>query len=518
MAKEKNPLSSENTLNESISPWKIIIADDDRDIHLITQAVLTHFEFEGRGLRFISAYSGEETKKAVRENPDTAVILLDVVMETDDAGLKVAQYIREELGNQFIRIILRTGQPGQAPEMRVIQDYDINDYKEKTELTANKLFTTVIASIRNYRDLIHLEKSRGIILQNQRGLKLIIESYAEIFEMRSYKDFSRLVLEKALGILHDYFPGNEVSLDGFNGQWQGDKLFITAGTGKFQYLDGDALSQVLEEGEWSAIKKALDQSMVVFAPGIFAGGYKTSKGQRGVLFLSGFSTAVAHLEQLMQIFMANLSIAYENIFLEQEIIDTQAEVVNTLGEVVETRAQETARHVKRVGELSYILAKKFGFCEEEALLLKQVAPMHDVGKIGIPDLLLTKPGKLTSAEFDAMKHHAQIGYEILKKSDRQVLKAAAIIAHEHHEKYDGSGYPQGLSGEEIHPYSRIVALADVFDALTHKRPYKEAWSMEKALQYLGEQKGRHFDPRLIEVFFENLDEMLKVNELYKDED
>lgn len=518
MSNEKTLLSPENKRKDNSFPWKIIIADDDRDIHLITQAVLTHFQFEGKGLEFISTYSGEETKKAVRDNPDAAVILLDVVMETDDAGLKVAQYIREELGNQFIRIILRTGQPGQAPEMRVIQDYDINDYKEKTELTANKLFTTVIASIRNYRDLLHLANSREIILQNQQGLKMIIDSYAEIFETRSYKDFSRLVLDKALGIFESFFMSQEVSLDGFNAHWAEERIVISAGTGKFQYLDGEQLIQVLEDGEWNAVKKALEHSVAVFDSGIFAGGYKTSKGQRGVLFLSGLFQLGSHQEQLMEIFMANLSIAYENIFLEQEIIDTQAEVVNTLGEVVETRAQETARHVKRVGELSYILAKKYGFCEEEALLLKQVAPMHDVGKIGIPDLLLTKPGKLTTEEFDSMKHHAQIGYEILKKSERQVLKAAAIIAHEHHEKYDGSGYPQGLSGEEIHPYSRIVALADVFDALTHKRPYKEAWSLEKALQYLGEQKGRHFDPRLIEVFFENLDEMLKVNELYKDED
>ena len=167
---------------ESESPgeekvWKVMIVDDDEEVHAVTKMVLGDFIFLGKSLTFVSAYSGEAAKQRLQENPDTAVILLDVVMETEDAGLQAARYIREELKNSFVRIILRTGYPGQAPERSVIIDYDINDYKEKTELTAQKLHTTLIAALRSYRDL-------KIIDGNRQGLQKIIEAsplYLQIY-------------------------------------------------------------------------------------------------------------------------------------------------------------------------------------------------------------------------------------------------------------------------------------------------------------------------------------------------
>lgn len=202
--------------------------------------------------------------------------------------------------------------------------------------------------------------------------------------------------------------------------------------------------------------------------------------------------------------------------LNEEIINTQKEVVYTMGEIAETRSKETGKHVQRVANYSQLLARKAGMDEKETDLLKLASPMHDVGKVGIPDAILNKPGKLTDKEFEVMKTHAQLGYDMLKHSNKPILQTAAIVALEHHEKYDGSGYPRGLKGEQIHIYGRITAVADVFDALGSERVYKKAWEDEKIFALLKEQSGKHFDPKLIELFFENLDEIFAIREKYKE--
>lgn len=206
---------------------------------------------------------------------------------------------------------------------------------------------------------------------------------------------------------------------------------------------------------------------------------------------------------------------YELIELNKEIEATQKEIIFTMGFVGETRSKETANHVIRVSEYSYILAKGYGLNDEECENILTSSPMHDIGKVGIPDSILNKPAKLTEDEFEVMKTHAELGYEIFKGSQRELLKAAAIIAHEHHEKWDGTGYPRALKGENIHIFGRIVALADVFDALGTKRVYKDAWDMEDILKYLENEKGKQFEPKLIDIFFNNLDAILEIKERYK---
>ena len=202
--------------------------------------------------------------------------------------------------------------------------------------------------------------------------------------------------------------------------------------------------------------------------------------------------------------------------LNDEIIDTQKEVVFTMGAIGETRSKETGNHVRRVAEYSKLLALKYGMKEEEAELLKQASPMHDIGKVGIPDEILNKPAQLTQDEFTKMKEHTKIGYEMLKSSSRSIIKIAAIVAIEHHEKYDGTGYPNNLKGEDIHIYGRITALADVFDALGSNRCYKDVWSDEKIFDFLKKEKGKQFDPKMIDIFFENINHFLEIRDRYKD--
>ena len=202
--------------------------------------------------------------------------------------------------------------------------------------------------------------------------------------------------------------------------------------------------------------------------------------------------------------------------LHNELEATQREIIYTMGEIGETRSKETGYHVKRVAEYSKLLALKAGLSIEEAELLKMASPMHDIGKVGIPDSILHKPARLTTEEYTIMKEHAKIGYDLLKNSSRELLRTSALVSHEHHERWDGKGYPRGLKAEQIHIYGRITAICDVFDALAHERPYKKAWELEKILKLFEEEKGNHFDPNLVEIFINSLDEFLEIKNEYLD--
>ncbi|EDZ63116.1 response regulator receiver (CheY-like & PAS domain) modulated metal dependent phosphohydrolase [Sulfurimonas gotlandica GD1] len=206
----------------------------------------------------------------------------------------------------------------------------------------------------------------------------------------------------------------------------------------------------------------------------------------------------------------------EFVKLHTELEDTQKEVIHRMGEVGETRSKETGYHVKRVAEYSKLLALLSGLGDKNSELLYSASPMHDIGKVGIPDSILLKPGKLDEYEWNIMKTHSKLGYNILKKSKRKILKAAAIVAYSHHEKWNGNGYPNKLVGEKIHIFGRITAVADVFDALGSDRCYKKAWELDKILELFKEERGKHFDPKLVDLFLENLDKFLEIRDKFQD--
>ena len=204
------------------------------------------------------------------------------------------------------------------------------------------------------------------------------------------------------------------------------------------------------------------------------------------------------------------------VMFHEELEYTQKEIIYKMGEIGESRSKETGFHVKRVAEYSKTLALLAGLDEKEADLLYSASPMHDIGKVAIPDSILKKPGKLDEDEWVVMRSHSEIGYRILNESQRPLLKAAAIVSYTHHEKWDGTGYPNSIAAEEIHIYGRITAIADVFDALGSDRCYKKAWDMEKILNLFREEKGKHFDPKLTELFLDNIDEFITIRDMYTD--
>jgi putative two-component system response regulator len=200
----------------------------------------------------------------------------------------------------------------------------------------------------------------------------------------------------------------------------------------------------------------------------------------------------------------------------QKVIKGEYETLDVLSNVAEYRDEDTHNHTKRVALYSKLLAKEAGLDEEMQDLIYHASPLHDVGKVAIPDAILLKQGRLNDAEFTVMRTHAKIGYEMLSGFENKYLKAGATIALTHHEKFDGSGYPNGLKGDEIDIMGQIVAITDVFDALTSRRPYKEAWPVEKAFDLLKEESGRHFSPFLVDIFLHNKDEVLNIKAQYKD--
>jgi len=504
-----SPSPSDGNTQE-IHPWRILVVDDDPDVHRVTRYALRDVTVEGAPLIILTAHSAEEGFQILSRERDVGLALLDVVMEEEDAGLKLIKRIRGELGNQAIRIVLRTGQPGSAPEREVVASYDINDYKEKSELTANKLYTLVHSALRSYRDIRSLER-------NRMGLEKIIDATADMFEPRSVDRFANGVFEQMAALLHldtdvVYCSGDSRLLT----RLTGGKLRIVAASGEYASQVGRSIEDALPPKliqrfkECCASRRSFhgDGSLTVYCPG--------GSEECNIVHIDGIDGFDDIDMALVDVFARNIGVALHNLLLRIESETNQREVSLLLGETIEARSRETGNHVRRVAKCSRILGEGVGLTERELELLETAAPLHDVGKIAVPDAVLDKPGPLNDDERALMREHAAVGWKLLSRQGRPVFQVAAMVAREHHEKWDGTGYPRGLRGEEIGVFGRIVAVADVFDALLSARCYKRAWSLDRAVAHMREERGRHFDPRLVDVLLDRLDDILAVRDTYPD--
>jgi len=478
-------------------PWKILIVDDEKDVHAATRLAIKDIRYKDRSLELLSAYSAAEGYEAMRRHRDIALVLLDVVMETDDAGLDLVNRIRYELHNQIARIVLRTGQPGQAPEQKVILEFDINDYKTKTELTVQKLFTTVISSLRAYENLLSIEK-------NRQGLGKILEGAADFYQMLSLREFSSGVL-KQIGVILD------IGMDGMlcvikSGNAEFDML---AATGIYATLDAGFEGQErLAETIHAAFRQKTNVSLNSFDALYF-------NSRNGREFVMHFTpcTPLDGIEcALLELFCQRLSAAYDNLHLYGQLRMSQEATVVALADLAEYRDQDTGEHVLRVQKLTDAIALELTAMNvypdelnrEVMDMIGMAAILHDVGKVGTPDHILFKPGKLDPQERVIMEHHATIGAQILLKASRMVkgtsyLSLGSQIAGGHHEHFDGNGYPLKQKAGEIPLPARIVAVVDVFDALLNKRPYKEPWSMPDTMSYIKGRSGTQFDPHVVDA-------------------
>jgi response regulator RpfG family c-di-GMP phosphodiesterase len=495
------------TTPQPAAGWKVLIVDDEPEVHQVTRLVLGGFRFESRPLEFLSAHSAEEAREMMRAHPDVAVMLLDVVMETEHAGLDVVRAVREQLGNRQVRIVLRTGQPGQAPEQDIISVYDINDYKEKTELTAQRLSTTLFAALRAYRDLMTIEASKA-------GLERVLRATADVFSQRDGRSFAASVLEQLPQLARN--GGATLLCRVEHGAGSQYRYPITLASPEHGEMVGRNAEQVLPLPRMESLHRALRKRRHVFADDHYVLHFTDSEERESLLYV-GEAPALGEVDRkLVEVFCANVSIAFENLHLNQELLDSQLEMIWLLAGAAETRSRETANHVKRVGLLSELLARAYGLDAKSAEALRLAAPLHDIGKIGIPDAILNKPGAHTPEEAAIMRSHARLGSQLLASSRRPLLQLASQICLQHHENWDGSGYPNNLKGEDISLEGRIVALADVFDALGSARCYKDPWTLVRIRGFISDQVGRKFDPRLVTLLYDNWDEAESLRQRFPD--
>lgn len=494
---------------DEVGYWKVLIVDDEPEVHAITKLALNDFTLNGRALTFMSAFDGEEAKRVLRAHNDIAVVLLDVVMESDDAGLRVADYIRNDLENHFTRIILRTGQPGQAPEKDVIINYDINDYKSKTELTAQKLFTVIIAALRSYRDIIAIEEARA-------GLEKIIDASADLFSSRSLEGFMRGLIQQLASILggakNAAYITSAVALP--KPVSQAGEMYIFAGNGEYAGKEGYRLKDSLNEFEYKLCQDALQQQQVVYAEEHLVAYCRSDKNHGSLLFLTGLPRPVNDIDKrLVQKFTENVQLAFDNLLDSAELNETHHEIVQRLGDAMDSRETDEY-HAQRLNHMSELLARLAGMPEAEIQQLLTALPLHNVGNSFVPYSLLNKNAPLTSEEYHEIQKHAEFGYRIFKDSKRPIIRLAAQLARHHHERWDGMGYPDGLAGNNVSLQSRILAILDAYDALRNKRSYKPAWSLEETVDTLKNAAGKQFDPALVDLFLKHIDRFEVIQSQY----
>lgn len=498
----ENPVAAGTVSNR---PWLILIVDDDPEVHAMTRLVMKKFTYRGRAVQFLSAYSAEEAMQVLRSDPGIAIILLDVVMETDDAGLRLVPRIRQELRNEQVRIILRTGQPGQAPEDDVIHGYDINDYKAKTELTAQKLGTATVAALRSYEHITELMRSR-------QGLERIVEASSSLFNLRAMDRFTDAVLRELARVL-------DLPLDGLvcvpRGSARQDAQ-IMAGAGRHAAMVGMPLAQSVEAGLRDKIMEVLrtrshhydDRDLVLWL--------RTSDGRDAAVCLHVGRPLDGLERKLAEVLGTKVAIGFDNLHLYEQMKRAHKASVIALAGMAEYKDPDGGGdHVLRlsrlVTEIAFALRSQPGrqeLIDDEFLdLIAMGAMLYDIGMVGVPDRVLTKQGPLDEDERRLMEMHCERGAQILEKASRMVegsnyLSFGALIARHHQERWDGSGYPQGLKGEAIPLAARIVAVADVYDALTHRRSWREAAPLADALRVIEQGAGSQFDPAVVEAFFQ----------------
>lgn len=488
----------EEDLPQTLGSWKVLIVDDEPEIHTVTKLAFSDFVFQDRNIEFISALSGADAKRLVKEHDDIAVVLLDVVMETDDAGLRVADFIRNDAQNYFTRIILRTGQPGQAPEREVIVNYDINDYKSKTELTAQKLFTVVISALRSYRDIINVELSR-------KGLEQVIESSTQLFNISSMDAFMDSLVQQ-MASMHDS---------------QIEVAYLTTRIPKSKDLhDHIAYTRSADSGDMKVLPaiqaltdkaseisvEALKNQKLVLRDGVMVGFCNAHSFNGALLVLSGLPTALESNDQrLLEIFAKNVQAAFEKIQLAQTIESNQKNILQQAGKSLECRLSG-GRHVQRVTLLCIRLGQIIGIPQSDLDVLSLAVRLHDIGSLVVPINLLTKSGDLTSDELNLIRRQIDEEVELLKEAQHPVLKTAALLAKEHNERWDGSGFPSKLAGEQIHEFTRVVDVVDMYDTLRGNCSESESLSKQQVVERLQSERGKQLDPEMVDVLLSNLDD------------
>ncbi len=455
-----------------------------------------------------------EDEQSIRENTKLLLETIFSNVQTAGNGLEGLNLYKESLFDIVITDIL-------MPEMN-----GVNMVKKIKEINPNQsIIITSACEDSNYLlELINLAVAQFILkpIQTEQLINILDEVVTHLYNQRKVNEFTAQLKQDLIHqttLLEQYKEVVDFATIVSKTDLNGKIIYVNE---QFIHTSGYSYDEIIEKGHKLLRHPDMSHEFyknlweTILSKRIWKGTIKNIN-KNGERYITE-TTIKPVLDEFGDI-IEFISISY-NITqlydLNEEIWQTQHEMLSLLGEVGETRSQETGNHVRRVAKYSKLLGELVGLDDEDIRLIYSAAPMHDIGKIGIADSILLKPGKLDPDEYTIMKTHSSIGYDILKHSNRPLLQAAAIIANEHHEKWDGTGYPNALSGEDIHIYGRIIALADVFDALSCERVYKKAWPIEKIIDFIFSERGRHFDPNLVNLFMDNIDQFTKISHEFAD--
>lgn len=431
-------------------PWKILLVDDEQDVLTVSEMALRGLTFERAKVELLTATSAAEAKQLFSKHDDIALAFVDVVMETDDAGLELVRWIREEQKDSQIRLVLRTGQPGSAPEETVIQKYEINDYKNKTELNAIRLKTSVLTALRAYRDI-------KIISSNKKKLEHVLNATETIlthskvngFLLAAYKELKSFIKQDNLSL------GVSIESNMPYSRPVQRQFYLTDNN---TFAEGDAIPEVQKMLSGVTIENP-DRPMVYMEDAHYVHYMKINEFESVTLVFDFASSISRGVKNLLPHFTSNFVLVFESLRAKNEVQEVQQQLMLMLSEAIETRSKETGAHVLRVALICEYIAKKLGLSEKHVEIIKHSAPMHDLGKIGVPERILHKPGPLDDEEWAVMKTHPEMGHKLLSKLNYGIPQMGAMVSLSHHEKWNGSGYPNGTSGTDIPLEGRLMAIA-----------------------------------------------------------
>lgn len=554
----RNESSPKTKLAAVPEPWKIFIIDDDDEVHKITRMVLGSLMFEERPVVFLHSYSSEQALEIFRANPDIAVALVDVVMDTDDAGLRLVEQVRSELGNSFVRLILRTGQAGLAPEREVVIRYDINDYKEKTELSSEKLCTAVISALRSYRDIIALESARL-------GMERMVTASEVLFRARTVFQFTEIVLSQALAVMGvSTSTALQREAKGLLVAKEGAYFVpgtICATTGSCRESSSEILASL--EQDTNSFRHNQEDCVNVEDRTVEML-VRSSYGDEFQLVIQLPRPAKKVEIWLLELFRLKANSALERLVQIEKTREAQRQAIRALAKIREQHTQQdhtsaysvrkrtdsasdlvaiagdnicsslqpgvdffcqlaiqaevttwgnperAAAHILRVSRYAYHLAKLYGADNEYCGAILRAARLHDIGNLFVSPYHYCAWSESDGTARSLATPHTTTGSQFLAENEQTTLsdtQLAVEIALHHHEAWDGRGYPAGLSGEKIPLSARIVAVSDFFDTATHgcAACEKPANRDDEVFEMLSMASGFLFDPKIVNLFVRNRD-------------
>lgn len=493
--------------------WQVLVVSSRPDFHQGSGGGDRGFRILGRDVAFEYVDTLEEARRQCAQTVGIAIVLLDLdaVVATPERAIDGIKALRQPARNPHQRIVLVTSDDSQWGQ-DWMDSALIDDVRSRSDLRQERFFRLLYANLRQYNEVLVADQSR-------KGIERIVDASSTILRRKMPERLARGGLQLlcsvlGLGAAAQREPSFDAILVRISDQ---DEFDVLARLGATEVGSPEA-------AEVPAL--AADDILALEPPSRDA--LWSRKGTRLSIRMRGesnvdYGVCISHdkglpltSDEVLHVFCRHLCNSMVAAEMHQSITRTQNGLILMLSEAIERRSMETSNHVRRVGEYSRLLGRLYGFHEEEADRLLIAAALHDAGKVAIPDAILNKPGKLSPEERAIMETHASIGARMFEGQDLPVLQAAMTIAIQHHERWDGCGYPARLKGEQIHIYGRIAGLADVFDALGSHRCYKPAWSLEDVLAFISAERERHFDPELVDLLLDNLSLFLEIRERYVD--